>query len=107
MPTTFEDRERGFEAKFAHDEEFRFVVLARRDKLFAHWAANKMSLDDVQSDVLVKQALAIRNGPDHDEGLLRQIGDALAARGVRVSAADLSVALAQSMEQAMRELTAT
>jgi hypothetical protein len=39
--TTFEDRERAFEAKFAHDEEFRFLVTARRDKLFAQWAGQR------------------------------------------------------------------
>ena len=41
---TFEDRERAFEAKFAHDEEFRFLVTARRDKLFAQWAAARCRL---------------------------------------------------------------
>ena len=29
----FQDREKAFEAKFAHDEEMRFKVEARRDKL--------------------------------------------------------------------------
>ena len=33
--TTFQEREQAFEAKFAHDEEFRFLVTARRVKLFA------------------------------------------------------------------------
>ena len=32
--TTFSDRERSFEAKFAQDEEVQFRLLARRNKLF-------------------------------------------------------------------------
>jgi len=35
MRTSFQDREQAFEANYAHDEEFRFRVTARRDKLFA------------------------------------------------------------------------
>ncbi|MBV8184811.1 MAG: DUF1476 family protein, partial [Hyphomicrobiales bacterium] len=31
--TTFDKREEGFEAKFAHDEELRFMDVARRNKL--------------------------------------------------------------------------
>jgi hypothetical protein len=38
MTTMFDARERAFEAKFAHDEEVRFRVTARRDRLFAQWA---------------------------------------------------------------------
>ena len=41
----FEDRERSFKAKYAHDEEFRFLVTARRDKLFAHEIAGQLGRD--------------------------------------------------------------
>jgi len=37
--TTFDDRESGFEAKFAHDADMQFRAEARRDKLLGLWAA--------------------------------------------------------------------
>lgn len=37
--TTFDDRERAFENKFAHDEEMKFRAVARRNKLLGLWAA--------------------------------------------------------------------
>lgn len=37
--TTFNDREKAFESKFAHDEEMRFRAYARRNKLLGLWAA--------------------------------------------------------------------
>jgi hypothetical protein len=43
MPT-FEDREKEFEARFRHDEELRFKVTARRNRLIGLWAAEKMGL---------------------------------------------------------------
>ena len=38
--TMFADRERAFEAKFAHDAELQFRVEARRNKLLGLWAAD-------------------------------------------------------------------
>ena len=37
--TTFDDRERSFETKFAHDAELRFKAEARRNRLLGEWAA--------------------------------------------------------------------
>ena len=54
MTTMFPERERAFEAKFAHDEELRFRVGARRARLFAEWAAEMLGLSREEGDALVK-----------------------------------------------------
>jgi hypothetical protein len=81
MPTTLYDRELAFEAKFAHDEEFRFLALARRDKLFARWAAATLRLSKEEGDSLVKTVLAIADGRGHDSALLEHIAGLLSAGG--------------------------
>jgi hypothetical protein len=81
MPTTFLDRERAFEAKFAHGEEFRFLALARRHKLFGRWAATTLKLSKEEGDALVKTVLAITDGPGHDLALLEYIAGLRSARG--------------------------
>ena len=48
--TTFQDRERGEEAHFAHDEEMHFRVTARRNRLLGHWAAERMGLSAAETD---------------------------------------------------------
>lgn len=40
--TTFDERERAFEARFAHDEELRFRAISRRNKLVGVWAAGQL-----------------------------------------------------------------
>ena len=40
--TTFNDREKGFENKFAHDAEMQFKAQARANKLLGLWAANML-----------------------------------------------------------------
>jgi hypothetical protein len=107
MPVTFQDREQGFEAKFAHDEELRFLAVARRDKLFARWAANKMRLAEDATDALVKDVLAIPDGSAHDKAVLRHIEKVLSELGAVVSEAGLAAALADCMWQALRQLTET
>ena len=42
--TSFDERERRFESKFANDAEARFRVEARRDKIVGAWAADRLGL---------------------------------------------------------------
>ena len=48
--TTFDDREKGFETKFALDQEQEFKAVARRNKLLGLWAAEKMGLTSESAD---------------------------------------------------------
>lgn len=42
--TTFDDRERGYEAHFALDQEQEFKAQARRDRKLGLWAGERMGL---------------------------------------------------------------
>ena len=47
--TMFEERERGYEAKWVHDQEMHFRVMARRDMILGEWAAGLMKLSPAQT----------------------------------------------------------
>jgi hypothetical protein len=67
MTGSFENREKAYEAKWAHDEELHFKVMARRNKLLGQWAAGEMGLSGVPADDYVKttiQAGLIGKGAD-------------------------------------------
>ena len=67
MPGIFEDRERGNEAKWAHDEEIRFKVLVRRNKLLGHWAAGELGLMGHEADEYAEAVIKIGfSGKDTD-----------------------------------------
>ncbi len=100
--TTFQDRERAFEAKYAHDEEFRFLVTARRDKLFAQWAAEQLQLSAEARAGLAVSVLAVRDGTGHDERLLQHVGHAFSQHGRQQ--AGLPAALASCAAQARQQL---
>jgi len=58
--TSFKDREKGFENKYAHDQEMQFKAVARANKLVGLWAAellgkrgeeaNSYAIDVVKAD---------------------------------------------------------
>jgi hypothetical protein len=47
-------RQKGFESKFAHDEEMLFKANARRAKLLGLWAAEKLGLSGAEADAYAK-----------------------------------------------------
>ena len=58
MSNGFEKRQKGYEAKWAHDEELRFKVYARRNKLLGVWAAGEMGLSGAAADAYAKEVVA-------------------------------------------------
>ncbi len=74
--TTFNEREKGFEAKFKHDEEFRFRVTARRNKLLGLWAADLMGLEGESAAAYAKEVVRSDfEKPGDDDVLQKVLGD--------------------------------
>jgi hypothetical protein len=53
----FEEREKEFEARFKHDQELRFKVTARRNRLLGLWAAERMGLKGEAADAYARQVV--------------------------------------------------
>ena len=102
--TTFQEREQAFEAKFAHDEEFRFLVTARRDKLFAQWAADRLQLDGAARAALTTSVLALRDGRGHDDALRSHVARVLTDAGHTIPAPELDAALNECAARAQQQL---
>jgi len=57
--TMFEDRERAFEAKWAHDEEMQFRIVVRRNELLGRWAGVEQGLADEALERYVAELVAL------------------------------------------------
>ncbi|HVF83440.1 MAG TPA: DUF1476 domain-containing protein [Sphingomicrobium sp.] len=78
--TTFDDRERAFETKFAHDEDMKFRVIARRNKLLGMWAAREMGLSEAEADAYAKDVVRADFEEAGDEDVIRKVlGDLTSA----------------------------
>jgi hypothetical protein len=81
--TTFDDREKGFERKFAHDQEQEFKVVARRNRLLGEWAAGVMGLESV--DDYAKVVVRADFEQPGDEDVFRKVFGDLKGAGAKVS----------------------
>jgi hypothetical protein len=102
--TTFDDRERAFETKFAHDEEMKFRVIARRNRLLGEWAARQMGLSDVEMESYAKDVIRADFEEAGDEDVIRKVLGDLTAAGVEADETSIREALAHKEVEAKRQM---
>jgi len=102
--TTFDDRERAFETKFARDEEMMFRVTARRNRLVGQWAAEKMGLTPEETDAYAKAVVQADFEEAGDEDVIRKLLGDLTSAGVDIDDAGVRTALADKTVEARRQL---
>jgi hypothetical protein len=102
--TTFDDREKAFEAKYARDEDMAFRVTARRNRLLGQWAAAKMGLTPEETDAYAKAVVQADFEEAGDEDVIRKLlGDLLSA-GIEMDDATVRRAVSEQMVEARRQL---
>ena len=101
--TTFDDRERAFETKYAHDEELRFRVVARRNRLLGAWAARLMGLSDAEADAYAKDVIRADFEEAGDEDVIRKVLGDLTAAGVECDDAKIRETLGHKEVEARRQ----
>jgi hypothetical protein len=102
--TSFSDREKSFEKKFAMDEELKFRSEARRNKMLGQWAAEKLGLSGAAVDDYVKAVRKADLLEKGDEDVYRKIRKDLDDKGVRVSDAELRKAMADFLHTALEQI---
>ena len=102
--TQFDDRERAFETKFAHDEEMKFRLIARRNRLLGEWAANKMGLSEAETQSYAKDVIRADFEEAGDEDVIRKVLGDLTAAGIEVTDAEIRQTLDHKTVEARRQL---
>lgn len=102
--TDFKDRERGEEAKYAHDQDMQFRIAARRNRLLGEWAAERMSLSAAETDAYAKSVVQADFEEAGDEDVIRKLLGDLTSAGIDTSDAELRAALEAKQVEARRSL---
>lgn len=99
--TTFDDRERSYEAKFAHDAELRFKAEARRNRLLGEWAAGLLGKtgDDARTYALTVVTSDFEE-PGEDD-VFRKLADDLSGK---VDEAAIRAKMAELRAEARRQV---
>ena len=102
--STFDDRERAFETKYARDQEMQFRVVARRNKLLGQWAAGLMGLSEAEADAYAKDVIRADFEEAGDEDVVRKILGDLTSAGVDCDEKRIREALDHKTVEARRQL---
>lgn len=101
----FEEREKAYEARFAHDEELRFKSLARRNKLLGQWAAAKLGRTGEAADAYAKEVVRSDFAEPGDEDVFRKVRGDLNAAGVAVSDEELRLKMRELLVEAAEQMS--
>ena len=102
--TTFDDRERAFETKYARDEEMQFRIIARRNRLLGEWAGRLMGLSDEESSSYAKDVVRADFEEAGDEDVIRKVLGDLTSAGVEADEARIREALEHKTVEARRQI---
>ena len=104
MSNGFEERKTAAEAKFRHDEEFKFKVTARRNKMLGLWAAGLMNIEGADAEAYAKQVVISDFDEPGDDDVLRKVLGDLQAKGRSEGKTDVRRQMDSLLDQAKAEL---
>lgn len=104
--TTFDEREKGFEKKFAHDQDLKFKAESRRNKLVAEWAAGKLGITGPALDDYIKAVRKADLAEKGDDDVFRKIRQDFDAKGVKITDVEIRKMMTECLATAVQQIEA-
>ena len=102
--TTFDERQKGFEKKFAMDQDLKFRAESRRNKMVAEWAGAKLGMTGAALDDYVKAVRKADLEEKGDDDVFRKIRGDLDAKSIAVSDNEIREAMFKFLETAVTQI---
>ena len=80
--STFNEREKSFEKKFAHNEELQFKVSARKNKYLGQWASQILGYDQEKEKEYIQAVIKSDFEEAGDEDVFRKLKSDLADHNI-------------------------
>lgn len=100
--TIFDERQRGFEARLAHDADMRFRILARRNRLAGLWAAQRLGKSAAAAQAHAREVVLSDLELPGDEDIIARLLADLAPLGV--TRAEVETVLATMLVEAEAQM---
>ncbi len=98
----FDERQKGFENKFKHDQDLQFKVMARRNKLLGQWVAGKLGIADV--DAYAKEVVSSDFEKAGDSDVVEKILKDAKAKGASMTEAELRAQMDHLLPVAKKQI---
>lgn len=105
--TTFDERERAAEGKFAHDAEIMFRARARRDSKLGLWAANLMGLAPAAAAAYADSLVSVEISSSSEGSLRARVVQDLASSGIIKGEAEITAKMGELLAIALAEIKAS
>ncbi len=102
----FDEREKGYEGKWKRDEELRFKVTARRNKLLGLWAAQKFGMEGGDADAYAKTVVIADFDRPGDDDVVEKVLADFAKYDIEMTDHGLRKEMQRLMDEASREIEA-
>jgi hypothetical protein len=102
--TTFDAREKEFEARFKHDQELQFKITARRNRLLGLWAAQRLGLLGEAAEAYAERVVAAQLQPGGNKMVVDKLATDLGAKDPTFTAARIRFERDHFTQQAKRQL---
>lgn len=102
--SSFDDRERAEEARYALDQQSQMRVTARRNKLLGLWAAGLMGVSGAEAEAYARSVVVADLEEAGDGDVIRKILADLSAAGVARTEAQIKEELARLLPVAREEI---
>jgi hypothetical protein len=105
--TTFDEREKAYEKKFALDQDLRFKAESRRNKMLAEWTAGKLGIDGAALEDYVRAVRKADLAEKGDDDVLRKVRKDFADKGVAIDDAEIRKMMGEFLAKAVTEIEAS
>ena len=80
--SSFDDRKKSFEKKFARDEELQFKISARRNKYIGEWVSGILGYNEEQKIKYIQEVIKADFAEVGDEDVFRKIKNDLNSHNI-------------------------
>ncbi len=103
----FDDREKGFEKKFAHDADLKFKAESRRNKMLAEWAGGLMGITGAALEDYVKAVRKADLAEKGDADVIRKVLKDLNDKGVKTTEVEVARKMGEMLATAVEQIEGT
>jgi len=104
--TTFDEREKAFEKKFALDQDLKFKAAARGNKMLAEWAAGKLGIKGAALADYIRAVRKADLAEKRDDDVFQKVRKDLDDKGVKIADAEIRKKMAEFLAKAVQEIEA-
>jgi len=103
MSDKFSDREKGFEKKFARDEELQFKVQARSNKYIAEFVSNKLNKTEEEKQKYIQEIIKADMEEAGNEDVFRKIKKDFQEASVSIEDSEIRSEIEKALNRAKED----